>query len=321
MERKFTLWRQLLYLSCLILSLLLAGCGGQEEPAAERMGAYQVTDTTGTTMTFKEKPTRIASLSVGTDEILLDLVAADRIQMLTHWADDPSLSNVVDKAKAVPHRFKGGASESLLSCDPDLILVADYTSAENYQTLRDVGVNVYVYKTPSNLEEIKACIREVAAVVGEREQGEILVQNMERKMEVIQQQLGPIPPEKQKSVLHVGATGAYYTPKGTFRDVCRQALVKDATGVLDYGQTCLLSQEVIVSLNPDSFVIADWNYDGKNPPEALRDELLQNQSYSTTTAGKNGSVIAIPAAHLLSCSHYFVLAVEDMARANYPERF
>ena len=74
-------------------------------------------------------------------------------------------------------------------------------------------------------------------------------------------------------------------------------------------------------MNPDSFVIDDWNYDGKNPPEALRDELLSNKSYAATNAGKNQSVIAIPAAHLLSCSQYFTLAVEDMAKAAYPERF
>ena len=323
MKKTFSFWRQLLLLSFFILALLLTGCGGKDASTAAQLpeGSYQVTDTTGHTLTFKEKPTRIVSLSVGTDEIIMDLVDPKRIQAVTYLADDPDISNITEKAKQIPHRFSGKSNEGLFECNPDLVLIADYASPESYQTLREVGINTYVYKTPSNLQEIKDCIREIALVVGEQEQGEKLVQAMETRMSGIQSQLGNIPQESRKSVLHVGATGAYFAPGGTFRDVCHQALVKDATESLNYTQTCLLSQEVIVALNPDSFVIADWNYDGKNPPEALRDELLNNQSYSTTKAGKNGSVITIPASHLLSCSQYFVLAVEDMAKANYPDKF
>ncbi len=322
MKKTFSLWRRLFLLSFFILALLLTGCSGQEEaPVQLPEGSYQVTDTTGHTLTFTEKPKRIVSLSVGTDEILVDLVSPDRIQAVTYLADDPDISNVTEKVKQVPLRFNGKSNEGLFECNPDLVLIADYATAESYQTLREVGINVYVYKTPSNLQEIKACIKEIANVVGEKEQGDKLVADMEERMAKIQARLGNIPNAERKSVLHVGPTGAYYAPEGTFRDVCQQALVKDATESLHYTQTCLLSQEVIVDLNPDSFIIADWNYDGKNPPEALRDELLHNQSYSTTNAGKNGSVITIPASHLLSCSQYFVLAVEDMARANYPEKF
>ena len=35
----------------------------------------------------------------------------------------------------------------------------------------------------------------------------------------------------------------------------------------------------------------------------------------------NKSIIVIPSAHLLTCSQHFVLGVEDMAKAVYPELF
>ena len=59
----------------------------------------------------------------------------------------------------------------------------------------------------------------------------------------------------------------------------------------------------------------------KSDYDALKEELLSNQSYMTTNAGKNKSIIVIPSAHLLTCSQHFVLGVEDMAKAAYPELF
>ena len=104
-------------------------------------------------------------------------------------------------------------------------------------------------------------------------------------------------------------------------DVCRHANVKDATEDLHYDKSCILSQEEVVRLNPDAFVIPVWNYDGKHDPEQIKAEILSNPSYQTTKAGRNKNVIMIPAAHALAVSQYTVDAVEDIARAIYPENF
>jgi len=142
---------------------------------------------------------------------------------------------------------------------------------------------------------------------------------MDARIQKVQEKLGNI--KEKRKVLFMHAMGAYYSPDGTFSDTCRLAGVVDVTQSLNYSQTCTLSQETIVQLNPDSFVIGDWNFDGEHSPEDLKAELLSNQSYMTTNAGKNKSVLVIPSAHLLTCSQHFVLGVEDMAKAAYPEKF
>ena len=38
---------------------------------------------------------------------------------------------------------------------PDIIIAADFFKQEMIQSLRDLGLKVYVYKTPNNMEEIK----------------------------------------------------------------------------------------------------------------------------------------------------------------------
>ena len=304
---------------CLTL-LLCTGCSKKESTAINlEEGGYTVTDLTNTKLTFSEKPQRIVSMSIGTDEILLDLVPLNRILSVTYLADDGGISNIVERVKSIPNRTHGSTPESVIGLNPDVVLISDFFPPESYQTLREMGMKVYVYKTPSNFEEIKASILELAQVVGELEKGKQMVAEMDARIQKVQEKLGNI--KEKRRVLFMHAMGAYYSPDGTFSDTCRLAGVEDVTKSLNYSQTCTLSQETIVQLNPDSFVIGDWNFDGKHSPEALKTELLSNQSYMTTNAGKNKSILVIPSAHLLTCSQQFVLGVEDMARAAYPEKF
>ncbi len=115
--------------------------------------------------------------------------------------------------------------------------------------------------------------------------------------------------------------GAFYMPNSSFSNLCRNAGARDATQELGYEKNCILSQEEIVRLNPDIFVLSDWNYDGKHDTSSMKQELVTNPSYQTTKAGKNKAVISISAARLLSLSQYTADAVVDLAKSIYPERF
>lgn len=318
--KNLVLLKFLLALLICVGGLFCVGCSKTEGAASQtEASSYSVTDITGTKLDFSSKPVRIVSMSIGTDEILLDLVPVERILGVTYLADDGGISNIVERAKSIPNRTHGNSPESVMGLNPDLVLISDFFPPESYQTLRDMGMRVYVYETPSNLEEIQASILTLAQVVGEPERGKQLVAEMDARIKKVQDKLGDI--QEKRKVLFMHAMGAYYSPDGTFSDTCRLAGVEDVTKRLNYSQTATLSQEIIVQLNPDSFVIGDWNFDGKHSPDDLIAELLANQSYMTTNAGKNKSIIVIPSAHLLTCSQHFVLGVEDMAKAAYPEKF
>ena len=80
-----------LTLFCCLLVLLLVGCSKEnlsKPNSINAAGSYSVTDVTGTKLTFAEKPKRIVSMSVGVDEILLDMLAPTRIMAVTYLADD-----------------------------------------------------------------------------------------------------------------------------------------------------------------------------------------------------------------------------------------
>lgn len=304
---------------CLLFTLLAAGCK-QPEPErkpAPQAYAYSVKDSQGYEINFMQKPQRIISLSISTDEILIDLVDVKRIVALTYLSDDAGISNITAKAKKVKGRVQQANAEALLAMQPDLLLIPDFVSKEEIDLLRRMQLNVYVYKTPATLEEIKQSIRNIGAAVGEPERAQDMLAQMERHLAAVTAKLGEIQPDKRKTVVFMRSNGAYYRRDMTFNDICRQAQVKNALDELDYDKPFIASQEEIVRLNPDVFILAGWNYDGQHDQKQMEESLLTDPTYSGVKAIKNKAVYTLPAVHLLSTSQYIVDAIADMARAVY----
>ena len=301
----------------LSMLLLTGGCGKENKKAEFEKTAYTVTDVQGYKINFQAKPQRIISMTISTDEILLDLVDTKRIVAFSRLVDDPGISNIVERAKAVPDRVDGQSSEAIMALRPDLILVPDFVKPEVIQSLRDMDLKVYVYATPKSMGEVEDCIRYLAAAVGEKEQGELMVEKMQKHLQAVEQQIGDIPEAQQGRVVFLRTNGAYYSPQASFNDVCKYAKVRNALAETGYDKPVYVTQEEIVRLNPDAFILAGWNYDGKHDPEQMEQEVLENPGYKTTAAIKNKRVLTLPAAHLLCVSQYIVYAVEDMAKAVY----
>ncbi|MBO6264453.1 MAG: hypothetical protein J6M57_00380, partial [Acidaminococcaceae bacterium] len=84
MKKRFIL--QVLVLLSVFFVLLLSGCGSSgsgkqgaaipEKQEAKAAGAYTVTDLTGTKVSFPEKPKKILTFAMYTDQIVLGLVTS-----------------------------------------------------------------------------------------------------------------------------------------------------------------------------------------------------------------------------------------------------
>src|SRR5438105_3005987 len=104
--------------------------------------AVQVRDGAGVVVNLAAPPTAVASLTLMTDEFVADLLPTSRILAYSRTADDPILSNVTGKAKAVKERAWLNL-ELLLKLKPDLILAADWSSASDLDFLRQKGLAVF----------------------------------------------------------------------------------------------------------------------------------------------------------------------------------
>ena len=324
--RKKTDLLYIIFSVLLLLCVVLSGCknGKTDEPSkntAELQSSYTVTDDTGLTLLFTEKPKRIVSYSISTDEILMALVKPERIVALSRLVDDPGVSSIVKEAKQIPNRVQGNSMEGVLAFKPDLVIIPDFHPPEMLQSARELGLKVYIYKTPSDIKGVKRSIRQIAALTGEKDKGEAVIAKMEERIQQVQQRLAVIPVSQRKRVIQLRSEGAFYAPDNSFGDVCRHAGVSDATLELKYPSAMEITQEKVVELNPDIIFVPDWDYDGKHNPDGEKRKILNNPSYRGMKAVQQGKVYTISGALVLTVSQYIADAVEEVAKMSYPEIF
>lgn len=308
--------KKILFLVCLLLCLLLAGCGPQEKnTSGSGKVLYTVTDATGTKLSFSEKPQRIVSLNVSADEILLDMVDSKRLAALSLLADDPGICSAGDKVKSVKGRAQGSNLESVLAMQPDLVIIPDYT-VEPIQGLRSAGLKVYVCHTPNNVQDIFKFIREIGSAVGEEAKGEAMAKNMEAQLEAVRKQALQAAGDKPLNVLALSFTGPLGM-MGTFSGLCYYAGVHNVLDGMDIPYQSNLSEEKMLELNPELIITPSWDYSKKGDPEQFRQRILQNPAYKSIKAVKNGRVQSLHDNYLYSTSQYTVKAVQELAYAAY----
>lgn len=318
MKRRF--WFLLLLAAWAVL--VIGGCSGKLpfEQLENTATGYAVKDSTGHLLNLSQKPQRIVSLSIGTDEILLALVPAERIAALTYWADDGGISNVTEQAKQVPKRVKASA-ETILGLQPDLVVVPEWQPAEIVQILRDAGIAVYVYQSANSIEQIKQVIVELAHVVGEEQAGAQVIVQMDSELANVTKRVRPIPlPERQVAVRFtlMGGSGGRGS---TFDDICHYAGVENGAALAGLDMNELLSKEQIIAINPDILIMPTWDYSGKTDMQQFKRNVQEDPALQTVKAIRQQKLIFIPDRYLYCTSQYAVYGVRSLAEAAYPKCF
>lgn len=317
-----------LLLAIILLAGVLTGCGTKAAVQNSGTAATQqaqtfplkVTDFNGFEMTIPKKPERIISLTLGTDEMLLSLVDKSRIKYLSgKIADDAGISNVADQAKSFPKAENN--LETIIAAKPDLVLAASWMKKEAIQQLRDAGIPVYCYGTPTNIEEQKKVVLETAHLVGEDAGGQQIVADMDKKLQDIAARLQTLKPGERLSVLSYNTFGSSSGLGTMFDDLAGKADLVNLVSKAGLKQYSQLSREEIVKLNPDIIIIPSWSYDKKRDPASFLTELETDKSLAGVNAVKNHRVYMLPDKHMTCVSQYIVLGVEALAKAAYPQLF
>lgn len=120
-----------------------------------------------------QKYNRIISLSMAGDEILFDMVDKDRILAFRgKSANNEMVSILGEKIKF--HQKVEDNIETIISMEPDLVIIADWLKQEMLYQLQDAGIHIYIYKNPFNYEQQQRLIRELASLLEEEKEGKKL---------------------------------------------------------------------------------------------------------------------------------------------------
>lgn len=126
------------------------------------------------------KPTRVASVNLCTDQLLLALADRDQIASLSRLARDPSLAFLADQARGIP--LNEGRAETLVVDPPDLVLAGTYGQQEQVALLRRQGIEVLPLGPWTSLEHGRAQIRTLAGRLGHPDRGEALIARIDEAL-------------------------------------------------------------------------------------------------------------------------------------------
>ena len=281
-----------------------------------------VTDALGNRMTVPHRPDSIISLSLFSDEVLLSLVEPERFAGASSLAADPVYSNVAEIAAAIEPRVDFNV-EQIISIFPDIVFAATWSEADKIAQLRNAGLVVYQTNTPFSVDGIKAEIRALAAIVGEPEAGEALVERMERKIEALVRAVGDIPESERAQALDYNTWGTANGADTTWNEVLQLAGVDNAAAPFesgDFGQVPM-SKELLVEVDPDVIFLPGYVWGDDEGAEAFRAQVLNDPAFAGLYAIRNEHVYMVPENLKGTYSHYLVDAAEFVARRVYPERF
>jgi len=86
-------------------------------------------------------PKRVVSHAVGTDDILLALADPSQIAALSQMAHDPLVAPTAMEAAKYP-ALKNSSAEDILRFNPDLVILASFSSPETVAILKKSGVRL-----------------------------------------------------------------------------------------------------------------------------------------------------------------------------------
>jgi iron complex transport system substrate-binding protein len=264
-------------------------------------------DQTGRRVMLPRKPTRIVSVTLATDEILLALVEPQRLLGVTYLAVDERLSNMTQEAVAVPHKVRADP-EQIISLQPDLVFVASFLRGEFIRLLQAAGLALFQFQEYDSIAEIQQNIRLIGQVVGEEARAEALVAEMQARLQALAEQLRPI--GERPRVLYWGSHGYTAGRMTSMDDLITYAGGENLAATYGLIGPANLSAEQVLAMNPQ--VIISGSLD-QGAQRGIAPVLL-HPALQSTDAVQQGRVYTIPSRYLVTISQFIVNGVEVFAR-------
>lgn len=255
-------------------------------------------------------PQRIASGTVGSDEILLQLLKGDeqRLIAVSTFAVDPRYSFIEKLPPSVKGRV-GENIESLLLLKPDLVIIASYTSVEVAAQLKAAKVNVQIQKSFGGLKDIEANILELGKLTGKDKEAEVLVASMET---TIDKAIANQAKCKQRpKVLQYASSDILPGTETIIDDIMERSGFHNILRDINFKGWAPISSEILAQQNPDFIIASSVEAPSK---AALIEKMMHSAAWGKLDAVKNGRVIMIPDRLLYTVSHHAAELVVFLAK-------
>lgn len=256
--------------------------------------------------TVSDCPQSIVSVTLASDEILLDIVEdRSRISGVTYLADDRSISNVVEKSKGITKIHAN--LEQIVQLDPDLVITAGYLGSDFITLLKSAGLPVMVLEEVDDIQSVKTNIKEIGKKVCEQENASEIISRMEKDIENIMAKNNP--GDTLPQVLFYSAPGFTAGPDSIINQMIGIAGGENAFRTESLVRSTKISLEYIVELNPDIIILSNFSPSDPN----FEEKFLNNSAIKQTKAYKNDRIHILDGRYIISASHYIVNGVKKLS--------
>ncbi len=268
------------------------------EPGTD--GAWREIRGAGRVVRLAAPPERIASRTLATDEILLEIAEPERIVLLSPFAGDPQFSASADEARSLG-RVGGFSTEEILAASPDLVFAAGFNTQETLAQLEAAGVPVVVLVDHEDLAAIERNIRTVGFAIGRDREAERLIESMRLRLEAARARAGSR--AEGLRVVHWSG-GVVLGGRTVFDDALRHLGAVNLAAENGLEGWPRISAEQVVIWDPD-VIFTDSYVAGDVAPGAL----------DGTRAARLGNLESLDGRDMAAISHHVAGMVERLADA------
>jgi iron complex transport system substrate-binding protein len=212
-----------------------------------------------------QKPVRIVSLNMCTDNLVLRLASLDNVKSVTWLSRDPRNSGVADLAKRVG--VNHGLAEEIVPLDPDLILAGVFSTRTAVSLIKRTPLRLVEFGIPKTFAEVREQITAIADLLGERENGEAMIRTMDKRLAAV----GPATGAKPRAIV-LNPNGATVGRGSLVSEIMDLAGLRNVAAELDIESYGLVPLENVV-LNDVDILIVSASRDG---PSSLATEILNH---------------------------------------------
>lgn len=246
---------------------------------------------------------RIVSQLILGDEILWELGVQDRVVGVSKLTDDPHFSLYPQRWPAAVPRVPSHG-EALVALQPDLVVLASFTSADLKRLLRGAGIRVVEIDRFNGFDDFRHNVRAIAEAVGAAEAGEELVRRFDQELARLS-----VPVSASSPTVVSWADGMVAASKTTFDDAARAAgLINVAARDGLTGHRRITLEQVVV-WDPQLLVVPCSQSD-------CSQEVQAQLGVAQTRAARSGKVLSLPPPLLTTTGWGMLRLVGTLASAN-----
>ncbi len=259
-------------------------------------------------------PQRILSLAPSNTEILFAVGAGGQVVGRDDFSDYPEAAQAVT---SIGSTFVKLNMEAIVAQKPDLVLVAEITSAEQVKALEKVGLTVYWLANPEDFDGLYQNIIVVGQLTGHEADALKLADQLKARVTAVAEKLKGVA-ARPKVFYELDATDPtkpFTAGTGTFIDTVIRLGGGDNVGAVIDDLYAPISSEELVKQNPDIIVLGDSAF-GVTP-----EVVKQRAGWNAIAAVKNDQIFGFDDNLASRPGPRLVDGLEAMAKLLHPDLF